>query len=660
MEFEAQRGARANALRATAVTALLAAGLSLACGGDGDASRADGFPLNADPGVAYVGLDACRECHLGVVSTYSHTGMGRSFYPLTPDRVVEDFERDNELVVAASAVRYRMFERDGRYYQRQFLLVDGRETAVDEHELLWVVGSNNHNRSYLVSVEGRLFQAPVCWYPQVEKWELCPGYEHKNEHFARETSESCVYCHNGVMPRVEGTRNAYVEPIPHGIGCERCHGPGALHVERWSHALGEARGEPDPTIVNPRRLEAGARLDVCLQCHLGDARATERVPRRGRELTSYRPGRPLNDVIVPFRYASATEVDFGLSAQGDRLMLSRCFLESAGALDCLTCHNPHVSVYHEERPADLFRRKCLGCHVAEDCGAEHAARAATPGAEDDCVACHMRKAEPDDQRFTEFTDHWIRRDIRSSTHDARDSWSIEPVRSSDLEPFNAGERLYYRARAEYLLGEDAPPRERERMWNAAVDGHLAAIAAGFDNADVRFFLGKTRLHLGRTAEAQDDLRRAVAFEPAHRDARFALGQALGMSGDLRGASEIFLGMLGEASDDPMALAEYGRASWSQGRYEEAVDSYRRAIAAEPWNAALHLNLANTLASVGRLDAAMQSATEAARLDPDSIEIWEFLVHLNDAAGRGDAADRARDVLLRLGVEPPPPAQATGG
>ena len=32
----------------------------------------------------------------------------------------------------------------------------------------------------------------------------------------------------------------------HGIGCERCHGPGELHVA--------ARGEEDGTIVNPGRL----------------------------------------------------------------------------------------------------------------------------------------------------------------------------------------------------------------------------------------------------------------------------------------------------------------------------------------------------------------------------------------------------------------------
>ena len=39
----------------------------------------------------------------------------------------------------------------------------------------------------------------------------------------------------------------------------------------------------------------------------------------------------------------------------------------------------------------------------------------------------MRKAEPDDQRFTEFTDHWIRRDINLKERDHRQNYQVEPL-----------------------------------------------------------------------------------------------------------------------------------------------------------------------------------------------------------------------------------------
>ena len=121
--------------------------------------------LNRDPGVAYVGQEVCRDCHLEEFATFSHTGMGRAFYPMVPDEVVEDFEDNNEFVDPASGLHYRMEERDGKFFQRQFMLDSrGREIAADERELIWALGSNNHSRSYVTVQDDRLFQAPVCWF----------------------------------------------------------------------------------------------------------------------------------------------------------------------------------------------------------------------------------------------------------------------------------------------------------------------------------------------------------------------------------------------------------------------------------------------------------------------------------------------------------------
>ena len=103
--------------------------------------------LNHDPSVRYVGRDACRECHAGNFANFVRTGMGQSFYPMTPDRVVEDFTDRNEFVDEASGLRYRMIRRGDRFFQRQYLLdSQGRETAVDEREMVYVIGSNHHSR----------------------------------------------------------------------------------------------------------------------------------------------------------------------------------------------------------------------------------------------------------------------------------------------------------------------------------------------------------------------------------------------------------------------------------------------------------------------------------------------------------------------------------
>lgn len=64
-----------------------------------------------------------------------------------------------------------------------------------------------------------------------------------------------------------GAEAAYLQPMPEGIDCQRCHGPGALHIE----AAGRAGGKPEEirgAIVNPQRLSPGREMEVCMQCHL--------------------------------------------------------------------------------------------------------------------------------------------------------------------------------------------------------------------------------------------------------------------------------------------------------------------------------------------------------------------------------------------------------
>ena len=91
----------------------------------------------------YVGGEACRPCHTEVWSTFSRTGMGRSWYPMSRAPIVEDWTSHNTIEVPATGLRYRMSRRDGKFFMRQSI-ADGRggETAVDERELAWVVGSS--------------------------------------------------------------------------------------------------------------------------------------------------------------------------------------------------------------------------------------------------------------------------------------------------------------------------------------------------------------------------------------------------------------------------------------------------------------------------------------------------------------------------------------
>jgi len=621
--------------------------VAFGCGSPRDHQESSTAFLNQAPDVEYVGMEACRSCHLAKFATYKQTGMARAFYPLSSETAVEDFTVDNVFVANDSGLQYRMEQRDGKFYQRQYVLDSrGREIAVDERELVFVIGSNNHSRSYLTLVGDKLFQAPVCWYPQEEIWEFCPSYDTNNAHFTRTIRLGCVSCHNAKMSLVEGTVSEYETPYPHGIDCERCHGPGQLHVERWADATRTPTGEIDPTIVNPRRLQPETRIQVCYQCHLGDAGAGERVNRLGTELRDYRPGQPITDYLVPFTFADATEYAFGLSSQGDRLMLSRCFQESGGRIECITCHNPHVTVYHDERPDDFFRNRCLGCHATEDCREPQKAREETRPV-DDCVACHMRKAEPHDQRFTEMTDHWIRKNIDVAQPDRRGHYEIRPMFPDVFASLPRGEQAYYRGIAASRMALQVPSQEQQQLLDTAEKALEEAIAHGLDDAATWFALSQVRARSNRPEAADAALESAYARDPTRYESAFAVGQASVARGNLPRAQEIFEGIIEREAESPAALAELGRVLSMMRQLEQALEHLDRAVLLQPWTASLHVGQGKALAQLGRFDEAAQKAVDAANLDPDAPRVWDFFEKAHLAAGRPDEAAEARRILDRL-------------
>ena len=627
-----------------------------ACGRSGtnapSPAAADGGvePLNAAPGVKFVGRDACRPCHTELWSTFARTGMGRSWYPMSEAPIVEDWTSHNTIEVPSTGLRYRMSRRGGKFFMRQSI-GDGRggETAVDERELIWVVGSSNHSRTYLIEEGGKLFQAPVCWQTQDPVWDLCPGYERDNRYFARDIGRTCVYCHNDRMQLLPGAKNAYAEPIPHGISCERCHGPGELHVAKWDHGA-TPTGAGDPTIVNPRRLKTELRMQVCFPCHLGDANLTERVSLYQASLEDWRPGRPITTAVIPFRYSETTRNEFGLSAQVDRLLLSRCYRESGGRMECLTCHNPHKTVFRDDRPADFFTSQCLGCHTRQACTAPAATRGATKPP-DNCVACHMRTAEPDDQFHVKFTDHWIRARIDDPPK-PRTRFDVEPYFPAQLAALSPADRAFYTARAISLRARVAPPEARPSMWPQAEAKFREALTAGFARAEGPYFLGISLSSQGKRREAAEAFAAGFAKDPGDFDIAFAHGDSLMRQNRAEEAERVFTAMAHDHPDTAGPLTELARGRVNRNDYAGALTLYRRAMAKEPENAPVHLNAASMLSALERHAEAIAEAEQALRLDPEGAGTWNAYATLLGRAGRTADAEAAVRRAKSLAQAPP--------
>jgi hypothetical protein len=101
--------------------------------------------------------------------------------------------------------------------------------------------------------------------------------------------------------------------------------------------------------------------------------------------------------------------------QSPNMARSRCFVESAGALDCTTCHNPHRNAATE---AAGYERICLHCHGAQELTSIHKDQSTPssrliPGrpcpvdSSKGCLPCHMPSV-PNVLPHTAYTDHFIR------------------------------------------------------------------------------------------------------------------------------------------------------------------------------------------------------------------------------------------------------------
>src|SRR5262249_14052464 len=171
---------------------------------------------------------------------------------------------------------FTMLRRNGRHYQRRHQIApDGREINVMEKQIDFVMGSGNHARAYLhLTARHTLVELPLGWYAEKGGyWAMNPGYDRPDhEGFRRQIAYDCMFCHNG-YPKIPAGHDGpfadpvYVDPLPEGIDCQRCHGPGRKHAE-LAKTAGAKPDDIRRTIINPSGLSADLREEVCLQCHL--------------------------------------------------------------------------------------------------------------------------------------------------------------------------------------------------------------------------------------------------------------------------------------------------------------------------------------------------------------------------------------------------------
>jgi hypothetical protein len=501
--------------------------------------------------------------------------------------VIERYDTSAHTAFEAGGLHYEVVRKEGKVYHRESRLdLHGKEIDAREAEIQYSLGSGTRGRSYLINLDGELFLSPIAWYSQAKRWDLAPGYAQMQAHFERPVTTECLFCHcNRVEPTAHAV-NRYQEPIfrGHAIGCERCHGPGAIHAREQT----EGHEGPIPSIVQPRKLSPALRDAVCEQCHL---HGIIRVTRHGHGEFDYRPGLPLHEFIAVFIMARDNSFDNRAVSQVEQMGMSKCYVQSNGKMGCISCHDPHGLPPPEEK-VTFYRGRCLVCHGKDGSDCSLPAPARRERNQDNCVACHMPRFATVDIAHTAVTDHRI----LAQPEKPRRTSSAAPLPpwQSPLAPFHQNQLPQGRS-----LGRELG---------------LALTQVGLTEGQP----GAFQLALPRLEESLRDRSDDI---PTLR----AQGMMMATAGRAAEALRIFQRILELAPEHEEALAWTASLTERLGSLERAEDYWRHVLKVNPHFSNYHMGLARLLFIRDKWIEASQEAKTALQLDPLRLDARKLLI-----------------------------------
>ncbi|MCA1663485.1 MAG: cytochrome c3 family protein, partial [Myxococcales bacterium] len=382
-------------------------------------------PQQLRPG--YATSDRCEACHPSQYHSW-HRGYHRTMTQYASPATVRGDFSDVELTGGGYDVR--LFRRGDDFmvdmvdplwqYEVDFGQRDppppGQPPPRVERAVSMVTGSH-HMQAYWVpsNVGNGQLSVPFTylfddrrWVPRGEVFLHPPDGRHQEQVW----NVSCITCHTTAgQPRaLVGGKEVQSRVAEMGIACEACHGPAEEHIAAnqnpfrryWLHV----RGAGDPTIVNPRRLDARRANEVCGQCHsltdlgddiyLGEGKsyvAGDELEKSQPLLRQLHPTPALakhiqQDPAYLRGYFWADGTIRVSSRDYSGLVESKC--NGGGKLSCISCHS-----LHQSDPVNLLAKDmqsdaaCLQCHAAvgKDVAAHTHHRADSSGSR--CYNCHM-------------------------------------------------------------------------------------------------------------------------------------------------------------------------------------------------------------------------------------------------------------------------------
>lgn len=538
---------------------------------------------NARPGVGYVGTESCVECHKEQHASYLQTTHSKATRQTDPA-----LEAASEVFFhPVLGYKYEVERKDGRLIHRETIPEPSGEPMIQtERAIDLSIGSGQHAKSFLFR-EGPYFgQSPLTWFESADGWKMSPGYEGAHQpSFRRKIRSECIFCHVGSVDLKE--QNPYqFGVVEKAIGCERCHGPGELHVAK--HRRETVTSVVDRTIVNPANLPRELAESICQQCHLQGA---SWVTTSGQDYWNFRPGLPITDFRVDYQL-TGSKGEMQIVGHVEQMHASECYKQTE-TLTCTTCHDPHHPVARPDR-IDHHRSVCLNCHRDESCGVPHERRMLD--ADNSCFECHMPKGDTN-VAHAAFHNHRI--GIHPKTENPKtenvvtttSAKRVELVPVLDLSGLSDAERLRCEALAKALqLRGDPENPDYDHFGYEATEELIQLKRMGEVDAACDTALALLALAQQQPEIAEKLAREAIAKEPAptmaNIEAHVLLGRLSFQSGRHQEAVEHYRTVTKLHLDDT-DMFYLGLCESNVGNVESAINALKRSLEINPLKVGPH-------------------------------------------------------------------------
>jgi len=630
--------------------------------------------LNHSDTAHYVGLSQCKLCHQDIYNSFVQTGMGKSFEHASKDKSAAGTGKHKVLYDKYSNFYYYPFWDKDSMKILEFRL-EGKDTTHKRIEIVnYIIGSGQHTNSHIYNTNGYLHQMPMTFYAQKKQWDLPPGFENGvNTRFSRKIGLECMSCHNALPNFVKGSENKY-NAIPEGINCERCHGPGSIHVEeRQKGTKIDTSKYIDYSIVNPGKLPIDLQFDVCQRCHLQG----NTVLKEGKSFYDFKPGMKLSDYMTVFlpRYKNADD-EFIMASHADRLKQSQCFIRSfkaetnekalrpyKSALTCVTCHNPHVSVKTTNN--EQFNSACKNCHSTSNnstlCSEQPQTRKKV---QDNCVSCHMPQSGSIDIPHVSVHDHYIRKPLKNKEiNKIKEFIGLHAINEKNpsaytkakaylqqYEKFEQNQALLDSAQ-KYI--NDKTIEDVKRNLNllvqlqfikqnpTAIVNYVNSIGKetilnslltkqSWDNghAWALYRIGEAYSNMGNSQEAFVFYKKSTELAPYYAEFANKLGTSLMAQQKTQEAISIFANILKENPKFVKALNNMGYAKLITGNSVEAEIFYNKALQLDPDDEPLLMNIAGLHVYKKEYKEAKQVLNKIIKKNPNNARAKAVLQQLN--------------------------------